>query len=294
MKKYAESLFQALILFGFAIYFVVLILSGTVYRYVHERHVPVMYAAAAVFVLIGCLKLKQAVQLYKNRRAAAQRNRYIGAADTANLLHGGKVFFSVAVFGVSLIGMTAVPSIGLRLSQFAFTDSLGGAYAAVPTEPSRVNASGAAVQHPNEQSLIGQDGSTQGAALQGKLAQKPAVQDIVMNEDTFSTWLSVLYTKLDSCIGAKVTISGSVWKDSSLFEPNEFAVARMMMVCCAADLQPVGLLAQWENTESLSDGEWVEITGTLSKKPYKDGFDPLIIVESAKKIDPPTREYIYQ
>lgn len=286
MKKYAESLLQTLILFCFAIYFIVLILSGTVYRYVHERHVPVMYAAAAVFVLISILKLKQAAQLYRSRGTAYQTSRSASAADSASLLHGGKALFSAAVFAVALIGMAAAPSIGPKLSQFAFTDSLGGVYAA----SSDADVSGlAGGQEAVEQSSRGQD-----AALQEIPAQEQTVRNIVMNEDTFSTWLSVLYTRLDSCLGAKITISGSVWKDSKLFEQNEFAVARMMMVCCAADLQPVGLLAQWDSVETLTDGEWVEITGTLSKKPYQDGFDPLIIAESVKKIAPPEREYIYQ
>lgn len=67
----------------------------------------------------------------------------------------------------------------------------------------------------------------------------------------------------------------------------------MMMTCCAADMQPVGVLAQWNDVPTLTDGEWIEVTGTLSKKPYKNSFDPLIIVETIKKVDPPQREYIY-
>jgi len=116
---------------------------------------------------------------------------------------------------------------------------------------------------------------------------------IIMDDDTFSLWLTELYTKLDKWVGAEITAVGSVWKDSELFEPHDFALARMMMTCCAADMQPVGLLAQWSGAQELTDGEWVEITGTLSKKPYKAGFDPYIIVASVKKIDSPQREYIY-
>ena len=122
---------------------------------------------------------------------------------------------------------------------------------------------------------------------------KTADSGIVMDSDTFTQWLTELYTKPDAWVGKKITATGSVWKDGELFEKNEFALARMMMICCAADMQPVGLLAQWSGAQELTDGEWVEITGTLSKKPYKAGFDPYIIVASVKKIDSPGREYIY-
>jgi len=58
-------------------------------------------------------------------------------------------------------------------------------------------------------------------------------------------------------------------------------------------MPPVGVLTQWGDVQALTDGEWIEVTGTLSKKPYKGSFDPLILVEAVKKIDPPQREYIY-
>ena len=67
----------------------------------------------------------------------------------------------------------------------------------------------------------------------------------------------------------------------------------MMMIRCAADMQPVGILAQWSDVQTLIDGEWIEVSGTLSKKPYKNSFDPLIIVETIKKVNQPQREYIY-
>ena len=54
-----------------------------------------------------------------------------------------------------------------------------------------------------------------------------------------------------------------------------------------------GILAQWSDVQTLIDGEWIEVSGTLSKKPYKNSFDPLIIVETIKKVNQPQREYIY-
>ena len=268
IKKTAHlpDILQAVILFGFALYFTGIVVSGLVYRYVHERHIPILLLSAAVLFIIGVLKLKRVMQertSFFNSGYAAVFDRFEGDGRS-----GYAGFFGSVVFAVALVGMVVASKTGIAFSQFSYADSLGTQYTAAP--PARSALTRIA---PPQLSL--QDGR------------------IIMDDDTFSLWLTELYTKLDKWVGAEITAVGSVWKDSELFEPHDFALARMMMTCCAADMQPVGLLAQWSGAQELTDGEWVEITGTLSKKPYKAGFDPYIIVASVKKIDSPGREYIY-
>lgn len=270
-----EYFLQAAILFGFALYFTGTVVTGTVYRYVHERHVPMLLLSAAALMLLGIVKWRQAVTAVSGRMifqsASASRQT---ADETRPQVHTfRRILFALtryrnllgpAVFAAALIGMLAAAGTNLRFSQFAYSDSLG--------ESSAVSAAPITVPQP----LLVQDGR------------------IIMDDVHFSAWMSELYTKLDLWVGTKITASGSVWKDGELFASDEFALARMMMVCCAADLQPVGILAKWDEHQTLTDGEWVEITGTIAKTPYKDRFDPLIIVESVKKITPPQQEYVYQ
>lgn len=270
-----EYFLQAAILFGFALYFTGTVVTGTVYRYVHERHVPMLLLSAAALMLLGIVKWRQAVTAVSGcmifQSASSSRQT---ADETHPQVHTfRRILFALtryrnllgpAVFAAALIGMLAAAGTNLRFSQFAYSDSLG--------ESSAVSAAPITVPQP----LLVQDGR------------------IIMDDVHFSAWMSELYTKLDLWVGTKITASGSVWKDGDLFASDEFALARMMMVCCAADLQPVGILAKWDEHQTLTDGEWVEITGTIAKTPYKDRFDPLIIVESVKKITPPQQEYVYQ
>jgi len=225
--------------------------------------------SAAGFFSIGVLKLKRVMQ-ESQPRTSFFNNGYAAFFDRfeGDGCSGYTVVFGTAVFAVALAGMVVATKTGVAFSQFSYADSLGSQYTAAP--PART-----ALTRIAPPQLPLQDGR------------------IIMDDDTFSLWLTELYTKLDKWVGAEITAVGSVWKDSELFEPHDFALARMMMTCCAADMQPVGLLAQWSSAQELTDGEWVEITGTLSKKPYKAGFDPYIIVASVKKIDSPGREYIY-
>ena len=61
------DMMQAITLFGFTLYFVGVVVSGSVYRYVHERQIPMLLFSAAVFCMIGILKLKNAVQKPQRR-----------------------------------------------------------------------------------------------------------------------------------------------------------------------------------------------------------------------------------
>lgn len=116
---------------------------------------------------------------------------------------------------------------------------------------------------------------------------------VVMDDESFGRWLPELYLNLDSWLGKKIKIEGAVWKNSEILSKKEFALGRMMMVCCAADMQPVGLIASWENAETLLDEDWVRLTGTISKTEYEGNIEPLIIVDKAEKIKRPQLEYVY-
>lgn len=240
--SYIETCTQSLILFGFGVYFCLIVFSGTVYRFVHERHIPLLLISALCFFIIGTVQLLHGIR-HPHRHTRG--------------------FFSPGVFAAALIVMIITTGQEIRFSQFSHTDSAAGPNTA-PFIPI-----------PTEQPLSLEEGS------------------IRMTEENFGPWLAELYANLDTWEGTPITLSGFVWKDAELFAPDEFALARMMMICCAADMQPVGILAQWNGAESVTEDEWIELTGTVAKKSYPDGFDPLIIVRTLKKAARPQREYIY-
>ena len=72
-----QAILQATTLFGFALYFTGAVISGAAYRYVHERHIPMLLFSAVVFFLIGMLKLKKVMQ-ESHRRTSLFNNGYTG------------------------------------------------------------------------------------------------------------------------------------------------------------------------------------------------------------------------
>lgn len=76
-------------------------------------------------------------------------------------------------------------------------------------------------------------------------------------------------------------------------------VARLIMVCCAADAQVVGLLSNYEKTAELEKDQWVRVEGKITyidnadKKYGEDPKVPMINVSKVEKIEQPSNPYIY-
>lgn len=123
-----------------------------------------------------------------------------------------------------------------------------------------------------------------------------AEKKIIVSDDLFGMWYSELYMHMEEYEGYTVTITGYVLKDTKAYGENEFAVARLAMTCCVADLAPAGILCDYSQAISLNEDSWITVEGTLTLN-YDDYdghkyADPLIMVT---KITPAERVegYVY-
>lgn len=72
-----------------------------------------------------------------------------------------------------------------------------------------------------------------------------------------------------------------------------FYVSRLLIFCCAADSESIGISVEWDKAPSLKEGEWVRVFGLLdSKKGKNNKFHPVIKAASVKKIKP-MNQYVY-
>lgn len=115
---------------------------------------------------------------------------------------------------------------------------------------------------------------------------------IIMTDDNFSRWLTEIYTNMDKYKDKKIQLTGFVLKNDK-FNKNEFVSARLMMSCCAADLQPVGFLCHYNMEDTLKKDSWITLKGTLDITTHDDEKMPLILVEDIKNTEKPKKEYIY-
>lgn len=101
---------------------------------------------------------------------------------------------------------------------------------------------------------------------------------ITISNDEFYPWITEIYGNIDRYEGYEITMTGFVFKDQEYLNENEFVPARLAMVCCAADLAPVGILCLYDNLSELESGQWITVTGILHKGQYNGQDEPQLTV----------------
>lgn len=282
-----EKIIQCIILLltGFA--FLYAVISKKALQYVHIRHIGIIVCAAIIFLIISFLQMQQNWQKIfqspydkktENNGCDNHQHSHFHVnkkCDDNNShkcschlehLHKAKFLFYLIIFILPFLLLVFVPYKPLSVDSLAFGNT------------------GLSIQQHKSQ-LPPQPAKPRLLELQNGF--------VIMDDDSFGRWLPELYLNLDSWIGKKIKIDGAVWKNTEFLTENEFALGRMMMVCCAADMQPVGLVASWQNANTLAGDEWVRLIGTISKTEYEGNFEPLILVEEVQKIQRPQLEYVY-
>ena len=118
---------------------------------------------------------------------------------------------------------------------------------------------------------------------------------IVMNTDNFTNILKEVHSHPENYYGQEIRASGYIFKLED-FKPNEFVLARNMIVCCEADPIVVGFLCKHDGIDKFEQNSWVEIEGILEQSDARGPNTPIIKITkiSSSKIpkisnvEPPT------
>jgi putative membrane protein len=113
--------------------------------------------------------------------------------------------------------------------------------------------------------------------------------EIIFNEKNYIHYLEDLGNNLDKHIGKRIKITGFVLKQEGMAR-NEFVITRMLINCCAADSQVLGLVVRFDKAESLKKDEWVTVEGIVGSS------DKHAVIQAAKvsKSQKPNNQYIYE
>ena len=93
-------------------------------------------------------------------------------------------------------------------------------------------------------------------------------------------------------INKSVKVIGIAASDPG-FPEGMFAVARLLIVCCAACASPVPVFVKGELPKTIPDGEWCEVRGILRIKKYKGKTIYYVEPEGIKLISQPDSPYLY-
>ena len=238
--------------FGGLMFF--LVRSGNYLSYVTPRMEPYLYFTAIVMGIWACAELGRLFRpQYKVRSAHCLvlvipilllllPHTPLSAADLSGKYIGGNAFFGFKAATAGIL--TADPpkkSPAPRVDNSIVADDFPSVVTPLPDNPSDSR----------------EEYSTD---LPGLDVKKKKIT--IANED-FGVWISELYGNMERYKGYTVLITGFVFKDSEMFQADEFVPARLMMSCCTADLAPGGLLCNYDKATELKADSWVTVEGTL-------------------------------
>ncbi|MEL7565282.1 MAG: TIGR03943 family protein [Dehalobacterium sp.] len=257
-----EAVFKIVIFLGFALFFYVAIQSGTVRLYVHERIVPYLKFAVWSFALMAFFTLGEVLE-------PAPRKTPVGRYA---------LFLITLILAVSLPAAVAVPDSMYLGSTAAGTTTL--------PDPETNDPAGSLPANDSDNNVSANE---MGNELWGLSLQEGKV---VMDDYNFVGWINEIYERIDIYQGIEIETSGFVFRIDG-FSQEQFVPARMMMVCCAADAQPVGFLCRYDKADALPSDSWVKVTGIISRTTYDGEIIPLIAAKKVVVIERPDNDYVY-
>lgn len=262
-----DALLKILLLFGFSVFFLIVICTGSVSLYVHPRIIPYMFFASAAMIMIAILLLRKLFEPGNIKANSWHLLFFIIPLLMAFALPAKSFDSSAGTLGdVQLSDNTAKPVQEMKEADIPAESSMG----------STTSDTG--------------DTAASDATDEGNLIKNGT---LVMNSSNFYKCLCEIYADMDKYVGTKIEVIGFVYSDNEDFAENEFVPARLMMVCCAADMQPVGFLCQYDKASELESYAWVKVCGTLEKAGFDGETIPCIKAESVEEAEKPVEEYIY-
>lgn len=258
-----EVLLKLIILIGFSFFFYDLIKTGKVLLYVNPRIIP--YVKFAILTMIA-LSLFVSRDLFKAKRKVNIKPY---------------LFFIIPLFMAFLTPTTSVSSKSMALTRSKST-------AQIESQQGNNSEEIKTNQEKPKDSTVTENANSSKEDLELEMQNNV----IVVNDNSFIKWTQEITYNMLKYEGKKIELTGFVFKDEH-FKENEFVPARLMMSCCAADLQPVGLLCNYDKAKELNQDSWVIVTGKIKILDYNGEKTPVIIADTIKNTEKPKNEYVY-
>ncbi|MFH0975146.1 MAG: TIGR03943 family protein [Spirochaetota bacterium] len=245
-KINAVILFRALLLIIYCAFFLNIILSGSVAKYVHPRYnifLIISCAVSAVIITVMLLSVKS----HSHAKISAGR--------------------------IILLILPLLFAFTTRNMDTNYSDNFSSA--------------GGASKYPDTNKEMPAE------MLPDFILDAREKDSINMVEKHFVPIIDDIYNNPSVYQGKSISVSGIVLKRKYADNKEEFAVARMMMICCAADVQPAGFICRYKDATSIAANVWYKISGVIEIINLEKSDIPVIKVMEAVKTVKPANQYVY-
>jgi len=230
------ALLEACVLFALAIWILVYLVSEEYLIYVTPRMLPYLISTVVVLAVLGIVTLTRLFQ--PNRRGRIAHVFVLSLPLIVLLLPHGTV-------SVSSDDLSAVTVPAAQAAQPNATPNPDSTTTTISAD----TAAGV-----EEEAIDGFD---------------RANRTIAVTTENYYDWMERLYNDCAVYEGYTVSMTGYVINGSDVFAKNEFALARLVMTCCVADLSPVGVICKYDGASQLKLDDWYSVEGTLIAGSYE-------------------------
>ena len=272
MRNYTiNAVVKACILLGFAVFFFLSIQNGRVYNFVHPRNIPVLQFAIIFMLICAVFLFKEAFKPQRRLRSSC----------------------SLWIFIIPLVGAFFLPgetanAVSMTYANFSPGGSVGGDLA------DKELTSNGSEKGIDENTTYDEEAFYKEAFsdMFGENTSADGNDMIIVDTENYVTWMDDIYDNLEKYQGRKIQLTGFVYKEPQ-YEKNQFVSARLMMVCCAADIQTIGFLCSYENAAVLEADDWVRIEGTIEEGQFEGNPLAMVAVEKITPTEEPERSFVY-
>ncbi|MBR4530571.1 MAG: GTPase [Lachnospiraceae bacterium] len=116
---------------------------------------------------------------------------------------------------------------------------------------------------------------------------------IELNNFGFGNFYLDALDHVERYLGKRIRFKGMVMKPGGI-PAGCFVPGRLVMTCCAQDIQVLGFACEYTDVSSLKERDWVEVTARVEKKFVEayEGEGPYLIAETIASCTPPAAEII--
>ncbi len=116
---------------------------------------------------------------------------------------------------------------------------------------------------------------------------------IELNNFGFGNFYLDALDHVERYLGKRIRFKAMVMKPGGIPD-GCFVPGRLIMTCCAQDLQVLGFACEYADVGSLKERSWVEVTARVDKKFVEayEGEGPYLMAEEVTPCDPPKTEII--
>ncbi|UNC93108.1 TIGR03943 family putative permease subunit [Candidatus Contubernalis alkaliaceticus] len=255
-----EALLKIVVLLGFFIFLLTSINSGQIYLYINPKMVIYVKLGMVVMFIVAVVTFGEIFRIPRKKTS----------------------FTTFALFFLPLITLAAFSPVSIQSSDLPGREINVGR-----SENRQVQEDDYDEYFEDDQHVV------QDIELDIKEWEEIQTEDSIVLDDTnYYSWLFVIYYEIEKYVDKEIELVGFVYRDDT-HTKNEFVVARLAMVCCAADMQVIGLLVRDEEDLHLEQDTWVKVKGILKKDEFMGDTLPIVELVSVEEVEKPQWEYIY-